>query len=93
MPSEYQKKKLAKKKEAAKQKGGKKVVEENGSIASSNGATPTASGRETRDGSPSTNGQNGAAVNGSIIGHKSGKSDGKPVNKETYEGRLKQLMR
>ena len=88
MPSEYQKKKLAKKKEAAKQKGGKKVVEENGSIASSNGATPTASGRETRDGSPSTNGQNGAAVNGS-----SGKSDGKTVNKETYEGRLKQLMR
>lgn len=83
MPSEYQKKKLAKKKEAAKQKGGKKVVEENGSIASSNGATPTASGRETRDGSPSTNGQNGAAVNGS-----SGKSDGKTVNKETYEEEL-----
>ena len=87
MPSEYQKKKLAKKKEAAKQKGGKKAttnnVEENGvNGASSNGVTPTASGRETRDGSPSTNGQNGAAVNGA-----SEVTNGKPQT--TYEGKVK----
>ena len=53
MPSEYQKKKLAKKKEAAKQKGGKKTsndVEENG--------VSNDSARESRNGTPSTNGAN-----------------------------------